>query len=186
MITEKNRGTEQQANTLTVLVADDDPPTRMLLKAAITQWGYHVLEVDNGEDAWDIIQKPNAPKLLILDWLMPKLDGITLCSRIKKDIEHRPYIILLTQVGGTANIIKGLEAGADEFLSKPFNMAELRSRLSVGARIIGYEIALAEQNIKLQQSISQIESLAETRAEELTKHTQLLIMLCMLFHGQNK
>jgi DNA-binding response OmpR family regulator len=127
---------EVSVKTLSVLVADDDPPTRALLKAGIARWGYHVIEATDGEAAWEILQKSNAPDLIILDWMMPKLDGIGLCQRIQEKLSHKPYIILLTQIAGTQNIIKGLEAGADEFLSKPFNMAELRSRLSVGAKII--------------------------------------------------
>lgn len=134
----------QQSETIKVLIADDDPPTRVLLRAAISQWGYTFVEAKDGEEAWDILQAPEAPRLLIVDWLMPKLDGIDLCLRLKEVREHRPYIILLTQMTGTANIIKGLEAGADEFLSKPFNMAELRSRLSIGSRIIRYETQLAD------------------------------------------
>jgi DNA-binding response OmpR family regulator len=141
-----NGADTENSPTIKVLIADDDPPTRILLRAAITQWGYEVVEASNGEEAWDVLKKPNPPQLLILDWLMPKLDGITLCSRIKKEHIPHTYTILLTQVTGTTNIIKGLEAGADEFLSKPFNMAELRSRLSVGARIIKFENALANQN----------------------------------------
>lgn len=98
-----------------VLIADDDTPTRILLRAAVSQWGYEVIEAGDGEEAWNILQNPNIPQLMIVDWLMPKLDGIDLCRRVKKEIEHFPYIILLTQLSGTTNIVKGLEAGADEF-----------------------------------------------------------------------
>lgn len=142
-----------------VLIADDDQPTRLLLRAAIKQWGYELVEASDGEEAWNSLQAPNAPRLLILDWLMPKLDGLALCSRIKKEMPYHPYIILLTQLGGTTNIVKALEAGADEFLSKPFNMAELRSRLSVGARIIGYENSLAEKTQQLREALLEIEKL---------------------------
>jgi DNA-binding response OmpR family regulator len=134
-----------------VLIADDDPPTRVLLRAAISQWGYQVIEAQDGEEAWDLLQQADAPHLIILDWLMPKIDGIDLCRRIKKSLEYHPYVILLTQVAGTSNIIKGLEAGADEFLSKPFNMAELRSRLSVASRIIHFEFEMKAHNAQLMQ-----------------------------------
>ena len=144
-----------------VLIADDDPPTRVLLRAAILQWGFEAVEAKDGEEAWEILQQPDAPRLLIIDWLMPKLDGLSLCARIKERLTYQPYpyVILLTQVSGTANIVKGLEAGADEFLSKPFNMAELRSRLSVGERIITYEHALMERNKQLQNCVVEIETL---------------------------
>jgi len=167
----------QETENIKVLIADDDPPTRILLRAAISQWGYEVIEASNGEEAWEILQKPNAPRLLILDWLMPKLDGIGLCERIKHEHLSHPYIILLTQVTGTTNIIKGLEAGADEFLSKPFNMAELRSRLSVGARIIRFENTLSTQNEKLQAYASQMENIAQAHAKQLVYHSDLLSML---------
>jgi len=148
------------SDALTVLIADDDPPTRILLRVAIQQWGYKVVTAQDGEEAWNILQQPNAPRLLILDWLMPKLNGIDLCMRIKQESSYHPYTILLTQITGIENIVKGLEAGADEFLSKPFNMAELNSRLSVGARIIKYENTLAEKNQQLQKYVENIKSLS--------------------------
>jgi len=138
----ETRNQQQSGQGLKVLIVDDDIPTRILLRAALNQWGYQIVEAGDGEEAWMILQSKDAPELLISDWIMPKLDGLGLCERIKKELSKPPYIILLTQMGGTANIIKGLEAGADEFLAKPFNMAELRSRLTVGARIVHYEQAL--------------------------------------------
>jgi DNA-binding response OmpR family regulator len=116
-----------------------------LLRHAVKNWGYEVVEAADGEEAWQLLQQPNVPKLLIVDWLMPKLDGIDLCRRIKNEMKDCPYIILLTQLSGTTNIVKGLEAGANEFLSKPFNMAELQSRLSIGARIIRYQSSLTDK-----------------------------------------
>lgn len=147
---------QHQIEKQKVLIADDDPPTRMLLRAAISQWGYDVVEASDGEEAWHILQQADAPRILILDWLMPRLDGLALCSRIRKELEYQHYIILLTQVAGTTNLIKGLEAGADEFLSKPFNMAELCSRLAVGSRIINFESTLAAHNRQMHAYISQL------------------------------
>ena len=150
------------SHPIKVLIADDDVPTRILLRSAILQWGYEVIEAADGEEAWQILQKPEMPKLMIVDWLMPKLDGIDLCRRIKNELKNHPYIILLTQLSGTTNIVKGLEAGADEFLSKPFNMAELQSRLSVGKRIVHYEENLANKNAELK---TYFEKAAELSAE---------------------
>ena len=144
---------------LKVLVVDDDLPTRMLVSAGIRQWGYEPIETVDGESAWKILQEDDAPRLLILDWLMPKLDGVALCARIKEKLNYHPYIILLTQLTGTTNLVKALDAGADEFLSKPFNMAELRSRLSVGARIIHYENKLSETTKQLKEAQDTIEKL---------------------------
>jgi DNA-binding response OmpR family regulator len=148
----------QTAGKLKVLIADDDAPTRILLRAAILQWGYTIVEAKDGEEAWTLMKTENAPQLLILDWLMPKIDGITLCER-KKELSYRPYIILLTQVTGTMNVVKGLDAGADEFLSKPFNMAELRSRLFTGARIVQYENQLTTHNKRFNLYYTKLEEL---------------------------
>ena len=139
---------EKEQKPIKVLIADDDLPTRMLLHAAIVQWGYEVVEAEDGEKAWEVLNQDDPPQLLVLDWLMPKLDGIELCGRIRKNLVFlNPYIILLTQVAGTSNVIKGLEAGADEFLTKPFNVAELRSRLAVGTKIIEYKNTLSTQQL---------------------------------------
>lgn len=164
----------QQLDILKILIADDDQPTRILLRAAISQWGYEVVEAKDGEEAWSILQDPDAPRLMILDWLMPKLDGIALCERIKQESTYHPYIILLTQVSGTTNIVKGLEAGADEFLSKPFNMAELRSRLSVGARIVRFEVSLAQQNKQLQEYVLYLKGLSDTVMQLVKKSDDML------------
>lgn len=133
-----------------VLIADDDEPTRILLRTVITKWGYHVLEANNGEEAWKALQEPDPPKLLVIDWLMPELDGLTLCERVRKQIVSQPYIIFLTRLSETANIIKGLEAGADEFLIKPVNYPELHIRLLAGERIIKYRNLLHRKEHELQ------------------------------------
>lgn len=165
--TQRDASKQQKWETLKVLIADDDPPTLVLLRAAISQWGYQVVEAHDGEEVWTILQTEDAPRLLILDWLMPRLDGIELSARIKQNLGFRPYIILLTQMSGTSNIVKGLEAGTDEFLSKPFNMAELKSRLSVGARIIQCDIDLREQ-------FSHLETLSKL-ATDISNKTDALL-----------
>ena len=156
MANETNPAAEPDKKSHRVLIADDDLPTRMLLRAAINRWGYETIEASDGEQAWEILDGPEKPRLLILDWLMPKLDGIALCERIKEKLPYHPYTILLTQLAGTTNIIKALEAGADEFLSKPFNIAELHSRLSTGSRIIEYEDILVKKNVELENYIKQL------------------------------
>lgn len=117
-----------------VLIADDDPTSRMLLRATITQWNYPTIEAGDGQEAWEILCSDNIPQLVTVDWLMPKIDGVKLCSLAKK-LSNPPYMILLTGITGSAHIVKALESGADDFLTKPFNFAELRSRLLVGERI---------------------------------------------------
>jgi DNA-binding response OmpR family regulator len=166
---EHQKESSQTTSPLRLLIADDDPPTRILLRAAISQWGYETVEASNGEEAWEILQLPNPPPLLIVDWLMPKLDGTDLCKRIRSELvnSNMTYIILLTQMTGSENIIKGLEAGANEFLSKPFNMAELRSRLSVGRRIIQYALALEDLNIQFKK-INDLAILSSNQLNELS------------------
>src|SRR3990167_55182 len=165
---------KQEEDRIKVLIADDDTPTRILLRAAVSQWGYEVVEASDGEEAWNILQKPDIPELLIVDWLMPKLDGIDLCRRVKNEIKNLPYIILLTQLTGTTNILKGLEAGADEFLSKPFNMAELQSRLSVGARIIHYQAKLANKTQELQQCFNKVNELSTIISGSVAKIDEVI------------
>jgi DNA-binding response OmpR family regulator len=165
---------QQNLNTIKVLIADDDPPTRMLLRAAIAQWGYEVVEAIDGEQAWQLLQDAKSPDMVILDWIMPKIDGLTLCELIKKEMSTVPYIILLTQVTGTTNIIKGLESGADEFLSKPFNMAELRSRLSVGARIVNYKNELAQQKKEIAEYLSKKDELLPLIVESSQRISDLM------------
>jgi DNA-binding response OmpR family regulator len=143
-----------------VLVAEDDSATRMMLVSSLKKWGYEVIEVIDGAAAWQIISQPHAPQLLIMDCVMPGLSGYALCERIRKELPdaYGHYIILLTQDSGSDNVVKGLDAGANEFLTKPFQVAELRSRVSVGEKIIRYENELSEKNLQLQQYILQIET----------------------------
>ena len=121
----------------TILIADDDASTRMLLRATISQWDYPVLEASDGEEAWEILMGDNSPQIVTVDWMMPKIDGLSLC-RLAKNLPKPPYMILLTSMTGSANVVNALDSGADDFLSKPFNYAELRSRLFVGERIVNF------------------------------------------------
>lgn len=148
-----------------VIVADDDETTRILLRMSLTQWGYQVREAADGEEAWKILLEPESPQILILDWLMPNLDGISLCKRIENELSFHPYIIFLTGMSGTENMIQGLEAGADEFILKPFDLAELRIRVFAGERIIKYRQQIEEQNKQLQ---SYVEKLKKYAADNVT------------------
>lgn len=160
-----------------VLIADDDEATRILLRMALSQWGYHVIEAQDGEEAWKILQEPNPPQILTLDWLMPKLDGVSLCKRIDQELNYRPYIIFLTRMAGTENVIKGLESGADEFILKPFDLAELRIRVFAGERIIKYRNQLAEQSKQLKNYAINIKKLAMEQVKELIPFADLAILL---------
>jgi len=149
----------QSITNATVLIVDDNESMRDLLRAAIEQWGYQIIEAANGEEAWKIMQQPVPPQILILDWLMPKLDGLTLCNKIRTELATYPYIIFLTQVSGVTNILKGFEAGADEFLLKPVNFTELRIRILAGERIIKYLDIIADQKKELKKCQAYAKSL---------------------------
>ena len=145
---------------MNVLIADDDTATSHLLGAALEKWGYQAILVDNGKDAWKILQQQDAPKLVILDWVMPEMDGVEICRDIRA-LGHAqpPYIILVTGNSSIRDTVLGLEAGADDYITKPFDRAELRARLQVGCRIVQLQSRLAERVRQLQDSLSQVKQL---------------------------
>ena len=128
-----------------VLIAEDEAITRSVLEANLREWGYEVTAVSNGSEALEIVQQPESPSIVITDWMMPRMDGLTLCRKIR-DMEKSQYIyiIILTAKGEKKDIIEGLEAGADDYLSKPFNRDELRYRTRIGERIINLERRIME------------------------------------------
>ncbi|MCX8033246.1 MAG: diguanylate cyclase [Thermoleophilia bacterium] len=139
-----------------VLVADDDPASRLLLQRVLSRWGYEVVSAADGEEAWQILSGPDAPDLAVLDWMMPGLDGVEICRRIRAmDLVNPPYLILLTSRGDKHDIATGLEAGASDYVQKPFDPDELRARLLVGRRF-------AELNAKLLDMQRELERQALT------------------------
>ena len=129
-----------------ILVADDDPVYQDLLKSLLEEWGYHVLVVGDGETAWDILQREGAPKLVILDWMMPGVDGFEVCRRLRADSELQDvYVLLLIASRMEDEIIKVLVAGADDFLLKPFQPLELKIHLRSANRILDLHEELASE-----------------------------------------
>jgi diguanylate cyclase (GGDEF)-like protein len=128
-----------------ILVADDDLTTRLVLTGVLRKWGHEVVAAVDGTEAWETMQRVDAPMLAILDWMMPGLSGVEVCGRVRSlQSDQPPYLILLTSKGGKADIVAGLEAGADDYLAKPFDPDELRARVNVGRRIIDLEARLLE------------------------------------------
>jgi two-component system cell cycle response regulator len=122
---------------LRVLVAEDDAVSRTLLEARLRLWSYEVLLAKDGLEAWDALQRPEAPRLAILDWMMPGMDGLDVCRRLRaRPGEPYTYVLLLTAKDAKEDLIEGLQAGADEYLTKPFNAQELDARLRAGRRIV--------------------------------------------------
>jgi two-component system cell cycle response regulator len=134
-----------------ILVAEDSATSRLLLERELTLWGYDVIEAKDGTEAWKVLQRDDAPRLVILDWMMPGLDGVDICELVReRDTEQPPYIILLTALGDKQDLVTGLRAGADDFLHKPFNSDELRARLEVGRRFVELYERLADAQRRLE------------------------------------
>ncbi|MCI0461952.1 MAG: SpoIIE family protein phosphatase [Gemmataceae bacterium] len=134
-----------------VLIADDDPLQAMVLSGCLAKWGHEVLSAADGAEAWRLFQQHPDIALVVTDWLMPGLDGAELIRRIRAD--QRPgyvYVILLTALDSREHLIGGMEAGADDFLVKPFDREELRVRLRAGERVVRLEQDLAHRNHELE------------------------------------
>ncbi|MCA9234715.1 MAG: response regulator [Planctomycetales bacterium] len=122
-----------------VLVADDDPISAMILEGVLTNLGYSVVVANDGEDAWEKLRQCDC-RIVVSDWEMPRMDGLELCRKIRsRDVGSYVYVILLTSRTGSHNLVEGLRAGADDFVTKPFDSAELRVRMFVGERIVSME-----------------------------------------------
>ena len=143
-----------------ILIAEDDPISRRLLEATLVKWEYEVVVTKDGNEAWNIMESEDAPPLLILDWMMPGIDGIELCRRARVHPRLRsPYILILTAKGSREDVIKGLEAGADDYVVKPFDRTELRARVQVGVRIIQLQHDLANRVRELENALDQVRTL---------------------------
>ncbi len=129
-----------------VLIAEDDRLNRRLLEVSLTDWGYEVTATADGAEAWEVLQGDDAPPLAILDWMMPRLDGPEVCRLVREMPEPRlTYIILLTVRDDVQDVVAGLEAGADDYMIKPFDPLELRTRVRVGSRILGLQQKLVDR-----------------------------------------
>jgi DNA-binding response OmpR family regulator len=143
-----------------ILIAEDDLVSRKMLEATLTRWGYEVIITSDGQAAWEALQKQDAPGIAILDWMMPGLDGVDVCRRVRARESGDPvYILLLTAKGNKADIVSGLEAGADDYIVKPFDREELRARLQAGIRIVTLQEALALRVRELQEALGRVRTL---------------------------
>jgi two-component system cell cycle response regulator len=123
-----------------VLIADDDALSRKILEDCLSEWGYDIIMANNGNEAWDILENSDRPNMAVLDWMMPGMDGVEICRRLRLlNLPNYVYVILLTARSKREDIINGLESGADDYIIKPFNREELKSRLKIGQRIIELE-----------------------------------------------
>ena len=128
-----------------VLIAEDDMTSRIILDSILKKWGFTVILTCNGKQAWDVMQSKDAPMLAILDWQMPEMNGIEVCQRIRKmESSDPPYLIVLTSKDEKKDIVKALEAGANDFISKPYDNEELQARINVGKRMITLQSELGD------------------------------------------
>jgi two-component system, cell cycle response regulator len=120
-----------------LMIAEDDPSLRNLLKLYLTRWGYDVIVTQDGNEAWQTLLSEDAPRLVLMDWMMPGMDGVEICRKVRAELkEPYTYIILLTGQHRDQDIVDGMESGADDYITKPFNHNELRVRLRAGRRIL--------------------------------------------------
>lgn len=137
-----------------VLIADDERISRLKLQTMLTSWGYEVTPAQSGIEALEVLSLDNSPRLAVLDWMMPGMDGID----VVREIRHTPpsvppYLILLTSLDSTDDTVRGLDAGADDYIKKPFKPQELRARLQAGSRIVELETALAQRITQAEQAL---------------------------------
>lgn len=126
-----------------VLIAEDSGPSRLALERILSKWGYEVISCGNGTAAWEELQKPDAPRLAILDWMMPGYSGPEICRMVRqRGTEPYTYILLLTSKTLKEDLIEGMEAGADDYIMKPFDHHELEVRLQAGKRILDLQAQL--------------------------------------------
>jgi len=179
-----------------VLAAEDNPVFQSMLRTMLTKWGYHPVIARDGNEAWKILEGDDAPRLAVLDWMMPGLDGVEICRRLRS-LGREPYIyiLLLTARTESQDLIEGMDAGADDYLTKPFNAHELRVRIRAGRRILDLQDALRQQARQRRSTAakqrfnistfynSRLEKLAPNQSTEGSKRQQSFVFAARVFDG---
>jgi len=143
-----------------VLIAEDDADSFELLATLLISFGYEIVGVDNGDDALEILQRPDRPMLAILDWMMPGMSGVDVCHKLREhQNDNPPYVILLTSLNSESNIVEGLEAGADDYITKPFDFYELNARIGVGQRVVDLQASLSSRVKELEDALGHVKTL---------------------------
>jgi CheY-like chemotaxis protein len=144
-----------------IVISEDDPLSRRLLEANLLRAGHEVVATADGVEALEALSAAGGPRLAVLDWMMPRMDGVEVCRRVRErgDEQGYVYIIMLTARAQKQDLVAGFEAGADDYLTKPFDPHELRSRIAVGERILGLHGALAEKVQELEAALSHVKQL---------------------------
>ncbi|MBI3649541.1 MAG: response regulator [Acidobacteria bacterium] len=143
-----------------ILIAEDEPVSRLMLETNLKKWGHEVIVTTNGAEAWAEFQKAEAPNLAILDVMMPEMSGLEVCRQIRS-MGHTlpPYLILLTGKQEKEDVITGIRSGANDYLTKPFHNEELRLRLGVGVQMVELQRSLADRVQELEEALSQVKQL---------------------------
>ena len=140
-----------------VLIAEDDYISRGIIEATLVKWGYDVIVARDGMEAWQVLQSNEPPPLAILDWMMPGMDGVEVCRKVRQTPNRTPpYLILLTAKSHREDLVAGLQAGADDYVIKPFNREELRARVQVGVRLVTLQQRLANHVRELEEAFSRM------------------------------
>ena len=143
-----------------ILIADDDAVSRRILEVTLQKWDYEVTTVVDGAQAWELLNREDSPPFAILDWMMPYVDGAEVCRRVRAHPRTLPpYLILLTTRESRGDVVKGLEAGADDYITKPFDTDELRARVRVGIRIVELQQSLAGRVRDLEDALARVKLL---------------------------
>lgn len=155
-----------------ILAAEDNPVFQSMLRAILTKWGYEVIVAKDGNEALAVLEADNAPRLAILDWMMPGIDGVDVCRRVRA-VGREPYIyiLLLTARTDSEDLVEGIDSGADDYLTKPFNAPELRARLRAGQRILD----LQEQLLAAREALRQ-EATHDSLTGLLNRHAILGVL----------
>ncbi|HKL01799.1 MAG TPA: response regulator [Desulfotignum sp.] len=162
-----------------ILIAEDDAVSRAMLQAVLTKWGYTAVSTEDGNAAFKVFQQKDAPQLALLDWEMPGINGPDLCRKLRQPKDTAPlYLILLTSRNNSEDLVQGLEAGADDYVVKPYNMAELQARINVGRRMIVLQNEMRERE-RLQGVLEMAGAICHELNQPLqivSGHSEILMM----------
>jgi DNA-binding response OmpR family regulator len=160
----------QKEKIMRILIAEDDPAFRHFLEEILGNWGYEVVVAEDGNEAWQALQARDAPRLAILDWMMPEISGVEICRKVRQELqEPYTYIILLTALQQEENLVTAMEAGADDYIIKPIKTNELRARLKAGRRIVDLQNEVAAHVAELEIANKDLESFSYTVSTDLLK-----------------
>lgn len=139
-----------------ILVADDEPIFRKLYASLLENLGHDVVIAESGDQAWSLLQRTDAPRFAVLDWMMPGLSGVDLCSRLRGTARHRlSYFIIVTANSGKDDLVAAMDAGASDFVTKPFAPSEFLARVTVGVRAMTLQDQLLERIVVLQAAVKE-------------------------------